>query len=156
MKRYGFTSLLLTFFIDQLTKWAVVHVIMNPPRIIPVTPFFNLVLAWNTGVSFSLFASSDKLQLWSLVGLTSLIAIVLFSWMLREKNFITCLGLGMIVGGAIGNIVDRVIYGAVIDYLQFYVGSFYWPAFNMADAAICVAAGLMIMESLGLFKRKVI
>ncbi len=154
MRKYGTISIILTIILDQLVKIGLLNIWMNPPKLIPVTPFFNIILTFNTGVSFGLFSSSEQIRLWMLISLTSLITIVLFFWMLREKNLITIIALGLIIGGAIGNIIDRLNYGAVVDYIQLYIGQYYWPAFNIADTAICIGAGLIILESLNLIKRK--
>lgn len=152
-QKYGCIALFMTCLLDQLIKLGIVHVWMNPPHLVPVTPFFNLVLAWNTGVSFSLFASNDVLHLWALIAVTSIVSVILFIWMMKEENTVTVIALGMIVGGAFGNIIDRLLYGAVVDFLQFYIGNFYWPAFNIADTAICIAACIIVLDGFGLWQR---
>ena len=114
----------------------------------PITSFFNLVLAHNTGAAFSFLAAHDGWQRYFFI----LIAIVAVAFCLlymkrHLEERLLCLSLSMIMGGALGNIIDRIIYGYVVDFLDFHYMYWHWPAFNFADIAIVLGAGLMILES---------
>lgn len=135
--------------VDQLTKNIVsAHFIYA--QIEPVTSFFNLTLRHNHGVAFSIFDDSEGSQRWFLAALAFIVSIVIAVWMARlpKRMSAELLGLGLVLGGAIGNLYDRVMLGYVVDFIEFYYQSWYWPAFNVADSAICVGAGLLIYDSL--------
>ncbi len=134
--------------LDQWSKWFMVEKVMQPPRVIPVTPFFNLVLGWNRGVSFGLFNNSSPLNDWLLPAVALVIIVVLLVWMGKSKGLLVASSLGLIIGGALGNVIDRFRHGAVTDFLDFYIGSYHWPAFNLADAAITVGAVVLVADSL--------
>ena len=139
---------LAVIFFDQLSKWVIVNHVMVASVIIPITNFFNLVLTFNRGVSFGLFASTSSEGKWILICLTSGLSCVLIWWLYTAKSNLSVFAFGMIIGGAIGNIIDRVLIGAVVDFLDFYAFGYHWPAFNIADASICFGAALLIFESL--------
>jgi signal peptidase II len=144
MLRLGLPIALGGFLLDQATKWLVLNHVMNPPQVIPVTDFFNLVLGFNTGVSFGLFGEAPA---WILMAFTLAIVAGLLGWIKRTDNRLTAAALGLIVVGALGNLLDRLRQGAVTDFLDFYIGSYHWPAFNLADVAIVCGAGLLLIES---------
>ena len=144
MLRLGLPIALGGFFLDQATKWLVLNYVMIPPRVIPVTDFFNLVLGYNTGVSFGLFGEAPA---WILMTFTLAIAVGLLVWIKQTDNRLTAAALGLIVGGAMGNLLDRLRQGAVTDFLDFYIGGYHWPAFNLADVAIVCGVGLLLIES---------
>ena len=134
--------------LDQWSKWFMVEKVMQPPRVIPVTPFFNLVLGWNRGVSFGLFNNASPLNDWLLPAVALVIIAVLLVWMGKSKGLMVTASLGLVIGGALGNLIDRLRHGAVTDFLDFYLGSYHWPAFNLADSAITVGAVVLIADSL--------
>jgi signal peptidase II len=134
--------------LDQISKWWVTAVLMQPPENITILPFFNIVLAYNRGVSFGLFPAGSETGKWILIGLTSAITIVLIVMLARAANRLNIIAFGLIIGGAVGNITDRVIVGAVVDFLDFHAFGYHWPAFNVADSAIFIGAGLLIIEHL--------
>ena len=138
---------LLILTLDQITKWWIVTEIMNPPRHIPVFPSFNLVMGWNRGVSFGIFDSSSPPNQWLLISIALVIVTIMLIWLWRSESRIISLALGIIIGGAIGNVVDRIHYGAVADFLDFYLGDFHWPAFNIADAGITIGVIILVLES---------
>ncbi len=144
----GLLIAIFAFFIDQLSKWWILIFVMDPPKVISVTPFFNLVLAWNKGVSFGMFSDQGDSGAWILSVIAILITLVLIFWLIKAKTNVTSLGLGAIIGGAIGNVIDRLTHGAVLDFLDFYVNNFHWPAFNAADSFITIGATILIWESL--------
>ena len=133
---------------DQITKWIILERVMVPPRIIPVTDFFNLVLVWNRGVSFGLFSDGDPSQRWILIGVALAVTTALTVWLWRADRWPVALALGLVIGGALGNVIDRLRFGAVADFLDFHVAGFHWPAFNLADSAITVGVALLVLDSL--------
>ncbi|EKV32326.1 Lipoprotein signal peptidase [Caenispirillum salinarum AK4] len=143
----GLILALVILVVDQLSKIYIVGSVMDPPRVIEVTGFFNLVMAWNYGVSFGLF-NEPGTQRWMLIALALAVSAALAVWMTREPARATRLALGAIIGGAIGNVIDRVRWGAVADFLDFHAFGYHWPAFNVADAAIVVGAAVLVLDNL--------
>ena len=133
--------------VDQVSKWWIVERVMQPPRIIPVTPFFNLVMGWNRGVSFGLF-NSDAAVAWVFIGLALAIVAFLAVWLAKADRTFVAVALGSVIGGAAGNIIDRIRFGAVADFLDFHAFGHHWPAFNAADTAISAGAVLLIIDAL--------
>lgn len=121
-------------------------------RFEPVTDFFNLVVVWNRGVSFGMFAGHDDAVRWALAGLAVAVSVALAVWLFRTTDRLVAFGLGCVIGGAIGNVVDRVRFGAVFDFLDFHVAGYHWPAFNVADAGIFVGVAALLAD--GLFRRR--
>jgi len=113
-----------------------------------VTSFFNIVLIYNRGMSFGLFNGAGGLNalLFSLVA--AVIVTALIYWLSRVESPLLAVAIGLIIGGAIGNVIDRIRLGAVVDFLDFHVGSWHWPAFNVADSAICVGVAVMLLDGL--------
>tara|TARA_E500000331_G_scaffold353130_1_gene403193 strand:- start:3632 stop:4078 length:447 start_codon:yes stop_codon:yes gene_type:complete len=133
--------------LDQLSKWWIITTVMDPPRVIPITSFFNLVLGLNRGVSFGMFGTSSEIGRWVLTALALGITASLTVWLWRTKTMRLTAALALIIGGAIGNICDRVNIGAVVDFLDFHLGGYHWPAFNVADTGITIGAALIIAEA---------
>lgn len=148
MLRLGLGLAGVAVVLDQLSKQWILTDIMQPPRVIEVTPFFNLVLAWNRGVSFGMFNQQSDYGPYILTGVAVVIVIALTIWLFKADTRFTALALGLVIGGAIGNVIDRVRFGAVVDFLDFHVMGYHWPAFNVADSAICVGAVMLVCESL--------
>jgi signal peptidase II len=136
----------LVLILDQASKAWIVHDVMAPPRIIPVTPFFNVVMVWNKGASFGFLNIGEAWVPWLLSGFAVAVTVVLVVWLRRTDRTWLAVGLGLIIGGALGNLVDRLLYGAVADFIQLYAGRFYWPAFNVADSAITVGVALVLLD----------
>jgi len=134
--------------VDQLTKWWIVFHVMRPPQVIEVTPFFNLVMGWNYGVSFGMLDSVPELGVWLLPVAVVAITAVLVVWLYRIDQLRPAMALGLIIGGALGNLIDRLRFGAVADFLDFYAWGHHWPAFNAADSAITVGAVVLVLDSL--------
>ena len=147
--RIGLPIAAAVFLLDQASKWLMLDV-MTPPRAIEVTGFFNLVLAWNTGVSFSLFSGSGDAGRWILTGIALVVSVAILVWMGRTGRTLLAAGFGAIAGGALGNALDRIIHGAVVDFLDFHVAGWHWPAFNVADSAITL--GVVAVLADGLFR----
>jgi signal peptidase II len=136
---------------DQITKLVVEHYTPKDFLRVVIPGFFNLVHRHNPGVAFGLLAENGSPWLTSALVAFSCLAVVLLGWLLltgRAGGPRSCVGLALIVGGAAGNVVDRLMHGSVIDFLEFYFRGFHWPAFNVADSAIVVGAGLVILELL--------
>lgn len=144
----GLTAAALVMLLDQATKWWIVFEVMQPPTVIPVTPFFNIVMTWNRGVSFGMFDSASSLNNVILPVLAAVIIGVLLTWLRRAANRWVATAIGIIIGGAIGNIIDRLHFGAVADFLDFHAAGYHWPAFNVADSGITVGAIILIVDSL--------
>ena len=123
-------------FLDQASKWLIMAKVMVPPRVIEVLPVFNLVLTFNQGVSFGLFSGEAGWQPYLLSGLAVVISIGLLVWLARGPSRHLAIAVGLIVGGAIGNVIDRLRLSAVVDFLDVHWGGWHWPAFNLADSAI--------------------
>lgn len=138
----------LIIILDQLSKWFVLTRLMSPPRVIEVTPFFNLVAGWNYGVSFGLFNEPGE---WNAVVLP-LVAVtvvgLLLWWLTRIARMPLVLAIGLIIGGALGNVIDRLRFGAVFDFLDVHVAGYHWPAFNVADSAITIGVAIILLDSL--------
>jgi len=131
---------------DQVSKHLVLTHMSGGPHI-EVTPFINLVLVWNTGVSFGMFQSGGQAGRWILIGLACAISLVLAVLLARESRPLTRLAYWLVLAGAIGNVVDRARFGAVVDFLDVHLGGYHWPAFNIADSAIVIGAGLLLLDT---------
>lgn len=152
MMRFFLSSIiiLVILILDQASKHYILAYVMAPPKIIDVTSFFQLVLVWNKGISFGLFGSGD--YTWIVAIFAILVTLFLGQWMFRARTTLLAAAIALVVGGAIGNLIDRLRFGAVIDFLYFHLGDYYWPAFNVADAAICIGVGLIVLDGLLLSK----
>jgi len=146
--KLGLIAAVVVAVLDQLSKWWIVAQVMSPPRTIEVTSFFKLVIAWNRGVSFSMLNMGGETGRWALSALALVIVAVLFIWLRKAVRWLPALGLGLVIGGAIGNVIDRVRVGAVADFLLFHWGDAYWPAFNLADSAITVGVAALLIDAL--------
>lgn len=147
MLRLGLAVAAAVAAADQLVKWWLLGVIAEAPGGIAVTPFFNLVMVWNRGVSFGLFGGG-ALPPWLLAAAAIAIAVGLTVWLARIEERWLGAAVGAVIGGAVGNVVDRVRTGAVADFFDFHVGAYHWPAFNLADAAITLGVGFLFIDAL--------
>ena len=146
--RKGLATAAAVLAADQITKLWILSAVMQPPRVIPVTSFFNLVLGWNRGVSFGILNFESQLSAWLLPIAVIAIIVALGVWLYRADRLRVAAALGLIIGGAIGNLVDRLSFGAVTDFLDFHAWGNHWPAFNLADSGITVGAIVLILDSL--------
>lgn len=135
--------------LDQLTK-AAAEWWLQPYQAVEILPLFNLTLMYNTGAAFSFLSDAGGWQRWFFLTLTIIVIVVLIRWLREldpaEKWKAACYAL--IIGGAIGNMIDRVATGRVVDFLDFYVGTYHWPAFNIADSALVIGVGALIWDML--------
>ena len=147
-QRAGVWVALAALALDQLSKYLLrSYVVPTSWSLVVVTPFFNISHAWNHGVSFSLFASSEGGRRWLLI-LMALALCALVGWWLKKASDVKqALAYGLILGGAFGNIFDRVVHGAVFDFLQFHISMHYYPSFNVADSCIFLGVCLLLVES---------
>lgn len=145
--RIGGAVALCVLALDQLTKAVALRALFGQPPI-EVTGFLNLVLVWNPGVSFGMLQGLGDLGPWLLTGFGVAVSAALLFWLLREQRTPTRVAIGLVLGGAIGNIIDRVRFGAVIDFLDFHALGYHWPAFNISDSAIVVGAALLVLDGL--------
>jgi len=146
--RLGLTVAFLAAAVDQAVKAWVVGWLMAPPTVIKALPVLDLVLIWNRGVSFGLFNRESAYGRWILTAVAAVVIAVLLIWLRRGTSRFEAFALGLVIGGAVGNVIDRWVHGAVVDYLYFHLGGHYWPAFNLADAAITVGVALLLYDAL--------
>ena len=142
---------LITVILDQLTKMLIVQSLQLYESVEIIPGFFNLVYVTNSGAAFSLLADVDspwRHYFFLGVGMLAVIGMSFAAWKLAAVNRYYSIALGMIAGGAIGNLLDRLRFGAVVDFLDVYVGRYHWPAFNVADSAICVGAAVFLAINL--------
>ncbi len=140
---YGIAALVVTF--DQLTKvWIDANLVLYER--IPITSFFNITKAYNPGAAFSFLAEAGGWQRWFLTAISTVVSVVLVVWLWRMSARERWLGLAiaLVLGGALGNLIDRVLYGHVVDSIQLYWRDWYFPSFNVADIALSCGAVLLI------------
>ena len=139
---------LVIFLLDHLTKIAILGAFQLGESL-PITSFFNLVRVHNAGAAFSFLADAGGWQRWFFTGLGTVAALVMvYLLRMHAGQTLFCLALSLLLGGAVGNVVDRVLYSHVIDFLDFYYGTWHFPAFNVADSAITIGACLLILDEL--------
>jgi signal peptidase II len=147
-RRLGVLVAAGVFLLDQASKlWLLFSVGLAENGPFTLAPFMDIVLAWNRGISYGLFQQGTDLGRWGLVVISFVAAIWLGRWMWREPRRLTIISLALIIGGALGNGVDRAVYGAVVDFVHLHYGSFSWYIFNVADAAIVVGVAALLYES---------
>jgi signal peptidase II len=144
----------LVVIADQATKLWALSALFDPPRRVPILPFLDFVPVWNRGVSFGLLSSSSEWGPWALSGFAVLVCVFMGIWLARATGWPLILGLGAVIGGAVGNVIDRVLYGAVVDFIDVHYGGLHWPAFNIADSAITLGVGLLLLDAFGIGTRK--
>jgi signal peptidase II len=143
----GFGLAIAIAVADQVTKVWALEGLFFPPRAIEITSFLNLVAVWNSGVSFGFLAGHSEAMPFILAIFASLVSIGMAIWLTRARTRLLALGLGLIIGGAVGNIIDRLRFQAVIDFIDLHVAGYHWPAFNLADSSITVGVGLLLLDS---------
>ena len=153
--RIGVAAALVTLVLDQIAKLYTLFVYDLPVREpVHLTPFLDLIVVWNRGISYGLFQQHTEAGRWILVAVSLAAALALSVWIRRTEGRLLAACLGLIVGGAVGNAIDRVAYGAVFDFIHFHIGSFSWYVFNVADAAIVAGVIGFIYDSFVLEKRR--
>lgn len=140
----------LVLLLDQVSKWAILALVMPPPGGIPITGFFNIVLTYNTGVSFGLFQGEAGWQPYFLIAVNLAVSLGLLIWLRKQDGRLLAWAVGLVVGGAVGNAIDRFHQPGVVDFLDFHLAGWHWPAFNVADSAI--VCGVLLIVADGLFQ----
>jgi signal peptidase II len=145
----GVTIAVVTLIADQFCKiWMIyVYEITQKGKVV-LTPFFDLVMVWNEGISYGLFPQGGRLGQWFLTGIALAATVALLVWLARTTSTLAAVSIGLIVGGALGNAIDRVVYGAVADFFSLHAFGFYWYIFNLADAAIVAGVAGLLYETL--------
>ena len=146
---FGLMVAAVCLVLDQASKLALIYgtdLRLTYPW--PILPVFDLTVVWNYGISYGLFQQHTEWGRWGLVALKLGAAVVLSFWLRKAASKLEAAGIGLIIGGAIGNAIDRIVHGAVFDFAHFHVGSFSWYVFNIADAGIVVGVGLMLLAQL--------
>lgn len=160
----GIAVALSVIIADQLSKWWIVTRVFGEgkaglvdwlftagPRLEfvshKITSFFNLVMVWNQGVSFGILQTAHNFMVYALSAMAVLISIGFLIWLWRDPRGLRGMAVGLIVGGALGNVWDRLRFGAVADFIDFHLAGYHWPAFNVADAAVCIGVVLMLVET---------
>ena len=133
---------------DWVSKYAILHLIHLPLRQnIQILPFFDLTMVWNRGVSFGLFQADSPYGRMILIGFTALVSLGVLLWLWRNHDMLSAIALGAILGGALGNIHDRLKYGAVADFFDFHLMGYHWYVFNLADAGISIGVTLLLIRT---------
>lgn len=148
--RLALVLAVVILFADQIVKEWMLGILAQNPFGLRVTSFFNIVMVWNRGVSFGLFNAPDahQAQRWILAVFALVAAIALFIWLRREPSPSLAVAVGLISGGALGNGIDRLRFGAVADFFDFHAFGWHWPAFNVADAAIVLGVAWLLIGNL--------
>lgn len=146
---WGILAGVLVFGADQLSKYWVLYVLQLPAiGQVRVAPFLSLTMVWNQGVTFGLLHQDTAYGPWLLAGMSLLVVAALGVWMRRAETGLVAVALGAIGGGALGNVLDRLRFGAVVDFLHLHAGGYNWYVFNVADAAIVCGVGALMLDSL--------
>ncbi len=149
MSRIAYAIAALVFVIDQLVKFWIVNLVELQSRVsVPVLPVFSLTWVENRGVSMGMLTADTEVGRWLLVGLTGLIATVVAIWIRRERHMPEMVALGLVLGGALGNIVDRIRFGYVVDFIHLHAGPWSFYVFNVADAAITLGVIILLVRAL--------
>lgn len=147
----------ISVVVDQVSKYVIVEHVMRPEgvvgtpymtsKLIPLIPFFQLRLSWNPGISFSMFNSGESTTTAILLVVQISISLMLIWWLRSLDSRWLQVGCGLVIGGALGNVIDRALFGAVADFLDFYVGEWHFPTFNVADSCISIGAAMWLLDA---------
>ncbi len=148
MIRFGAPLAVLALILDQVTKWLARDHLWDPPIRVELLGFLDFVPVENRGISFGLLQSEGGIGVWLISAFALVVAAGLGFWLYRTRRKWPALALGLIIGGALGNVIDRLRLGWVIDFIDFHVNTWHWPAFNIADAAIMVGVGMLLIDGL--------
>lgn len=148
LTKLGLVVAVAAFALDQAHKWWMLgpfDIAARQP--VRVTPFLDLVLGWNRGISYGWFAQETDAGRWGLIGLSILVSAALWLWLAQARRRMTAAALGLVIGGALANTMDRVVHGAVADFFLLHAAGFSWYVFNTADIAIFAGVALLLYES---------
>jgi signal peptidase II len=145
----GLVFAMLSFAVDQAFKWWMLNIVdIEARQPIALLPLFDIVLAWNRGISYGWLSEGTGASQGLLIALAVIISVALWTWLAKASRPLTAAAVGLVLGGALANAFDRAVYGAVADFFSFHVGSFDWYIFNLADVAIVAGVALLVYESL--------
>lgn len=149
MIRWGLLAGLLVLVADQVSKWWVLQVLHLPERgSIPLLPVLNLTMVWNQGVTFGLFQGAGGAGPWLLTAVALAVVVALAVWMGKAERALVAGALGAVAGGAVGNVLDRLRFGAVVDFIHAHAWGWSWYVFNVADAAIVCGVAVLVLEGM--------
>ena len=149
LRGFGIGMALAILVADQISKWWVLEVFELPARVsVPVLPFLNLTMVWNRGITFGLLSSDSTWSAVLLAAVALAVVVALTVWLWQAERMAVALALGAVAGGAVGNVIDRIRFGAVVDFLHAHAWGWSWYVFNVADAAIVCGVGLLLLDSL--------
>jgi signal peptidase II len=148
--RLGLIVAVVAALVDQAAKLAILRHFLAAPgaRFVDVAPFLNLTLTFNRGMSFGLFNTNAAMNAVVFTLIAAAIVAALLVWLHRARGMLLQLAIGLVIGGAVGNVIDRLVRGAVIDFVDFHLGEWHWFVFNLADAAISVGVAFMVIDGL--------
>ena len=147
--RLGLAAALVLLAADQAVKWWILEVVRLPEvGRVYVLPFLNLTMVWNRGVTFGLLQGEAWWHPYALAAIASVVAVLLVVWLARAENRLVSLALGLVLGGAVGNVIDRMRFGAVVDFIDVHAYGWHWYVFNVADSAIVIGVGLLLADAL--------
>ena len=146
-KWHWFLLSILVIILDQASKYWI-EAVLTPYKPLPIIPMFNITLAYNTGAAFSFLSGTGGWHRWFFAGFSLIVSIILMIWLWRtpKKDHLQSLGVSLILGGAIGNLIDRAINGYVVDFVDIYYEYHHFATFNLADSAICIGAAALILD----------
>jgi signal peptidase II len=147
-RKSGLICAIAVIILDQWSKQFFLGIAQSAAFPLEVMPFLNLDIVKNRGISFGMFSGASSWLPLFITLCTSFIVLLLVFWLARARERFVILGLSAIIGGALGNIIDRVHYGFVVDFLDFHLGSYHWPAFNIADTAVFIGVVLLVLMSI--------
>ncbi len=147
MLRLGLLVAAVVVIADRMVKWWAIDALADTPYGVEILPFFNLVLVENRGISFGMFGGGTLPPL-LLAAVALAVTLALVIWLRLVETRLLAAAIGLVIGGALGNVIDRFRYGAVVDFLDLHWDDFHWPAFNLADAAISVGVVVLLMDAL--------
>jgi len=148
MLRLGLIVALVSLVVDQVSKWWLLDVMEKAGGPIEVLPMFNLVMVWNPGISFGMFQSGSDWAPLILSALAMVLVIVLIRWLAKAETKLLAVAFGLVIGGAVGNVIDRLVWGKVADFFDVHVAGWHWPAFNIADSTIFIGAVIIVLDGL--------
>lgn len=149
LSRFGLIVAAVTMVVDQALKWWMLEVFkIESKGTVTVTPFFDLVMVWNRGISYGLFQQDSTTGRFFLIGIVVVALTVMVFWLARSTTSLSAVALGLILGGGVGNLIDRLVHGAVADFFSFHAFGYYWYVFNIADAAIVAGVVGLLYDSL--------
>lgn len=146
--RFGFIIAAVVLVLDQLSKYWVLALYDLPVKTsVEILPFFSLTMVWNKGISLGLFQANGDLGRWVLIAITVIVTILLTFWLAKAQGNVLKLALGLVIGGAVGNIIDRLRFGAVVDFVHLHAFDYSFYVFNVADAAITIGVLCLLLDA---------